>query len=271
MFAGIDLGSVTIKGVLIDDKGKIITFSIISTDYGRQKNADELLDLLLNKQRMTERPINYIVSTGYGRRSFSRANRVIPEIVCHAKGTKHLIHNVRTIIDIGGQDSKIIQLDDDGNIIHFGMNDKCAAGTGRFLEVLTERILNLPISEIGPLSIKSVHPCILSSVCTVFAETEIISLLSENEAKEDILQGMNIAIAKRVISIGKSAQITFEEPIVFSGGVAKNTGIVKAFEELLGKKVIVPNEPQITGALGAAVFAVSYYKKENGVDSTLSD
>ena len=137
----------------------------------------------------------------------------------------------------------------------FEMNDRYAAGTGRFLEVLTERILNLPLDELGPLALKSKNLCTLSSVCTVFAESETISLLSEHKAKEDIAYGMSKAIAKRVIGMGVGGQISFEEPIVFSGGVAKNIGVVKAIEEELGKKVITPKEPQITAALGAAIFA----------------
>jgi predicted CoA-substrate-specific enzyme activase len=148
-----------------------------------------------------------------------------------------------------------MQLDEEGMVTRFEMNDKCAAGTGRFLEVLTERILNLHIEELGPLSLKSKNPLALSSVCTVFAESEIISLLSENRAKEDIAYGINKAIARRVIGMGAGGQISYEEPIVFSGGVARNIGVVKAIEEELGKKVITLKEPQITAALGAAIFA----------------
>jgi predicted CoA-substrate-specific enzyme activase len=180
---------------------------------------------------------------------------VLPEIVCHAKGTKLLFPTVRTIIDIGGQDSKVIELDRDGGVIRFEMNDKCAAGTGRFLEVLTERILNLSLDELGPLALRSKQCCTLSSVCTVFAESEIISLLSEHKAKEDIAYGISKAIARRVIGMGAGGQISYNEPIVFSGGVARNIGVVKAIEEELGKEVVTPEEPQITAALGAAIFA----------------
>ncbi|GAH59164.1 unnamed protein product, partial [marine sediment metagenome] len=189
------------------------------------------------------------------------SDKVLHEIVCHAKGTKFLFPTVRTIIDIGGQDSKVIELDEDGGVVRFEMNDKCAAGTGRFLEVLTERILNLPLAELGPLALKSKKGCTLSSVCTVFAESEIISLLSEHEAREDIAYGISKAIAKRVIGMGAGGQISYNEPIVFSGGVAKNIGVVKAIEGELGKEVITPKEPQITAALGAAIFA-----KEHGHD-----
>jgi predicted CoA-substrate-specific enzyme activase len=259
MFVGIDIGSVTTKAVVINEREEILAFSQIPTSYDRQKSGAEALSLVLEKIQKSEKDIKYIVSTGYGRRAFTSADKVLPEIICHASGTKFLFPAVRTIIDIGGQDSKVMQLDEEGRVIRFEMNDKCAAGTGRFLEVLTERILNLPIQELGPLSLKFRNPCTLSSICTVFAESEIISLLSEHKAKEDIAYGMNKAIAKRVIGIGTAGQITFEEPIVFSGGVARNVGVAKAIEEELGKKILIPEEPQITAALGAALFA-----KEHG-------
>jgi len=255
MFIGVHIGSVTTKAVIISEQEEIVAFSLIPTSYDRQKSGDEVLNLALDKVQKSEDGIKYIVSTGYGRRAFASSNKVLPEIVCHAKGTKFLFPAVKTIIDIGGQDSKVMQLDEEGRVLRFEMNDKCAAGTGRFLEVLTDRILNLPIEELGPLALKSKNPCTLSSICTVFAESEIISLLSEHKAKEDIAYGMNKAIAKRVIGMGTAGQISYNELIVFSGGVAKNIGVVKAIEGELGKKVITPEEPQITAALGAAIFA----------------
>jgi predicted CoA-substrate-specific enzyme activase len=259
MFAGIDIGSATTKAVIINQLGEILAFSLRPTSYDRQQSGAEVLKLVLDKIQKSEASLKYIVSTGYGRRAFASADKVSPEIVCHAKGTKFLLPAVRTIIDIGGQDSKVIELDEDGGVVRFEMNDKCAAGTGRFLEVLTERILNLPIEELGPLSLKSKNPSTLSSVCTVFAESEVLSLLSEHKAREDIAYGISRAIAKRVIGMGAGGQINYNEPIVFSGGVARNIGVVKAIEEELGKKVITPEEPQITAALGAAILA-----KENG-------
>jgi len=255
MFAGVDIGSVTTKAVIMNKQGKILAFSLIPTSYNRQQSGKDILELVSREARQSRNDIESIVATGYGRRSVISSNKVLPEIVCHAKGTKFLFPFVRTIVDIGGQDSKVIKLDENGGVIKFEMNDKCAAGTGRFLEVLTERILNLPLDDLGALSLKSINPCTLTSVCTVFAESEIISLLSEHRAKEDIAYGMSKSIAKRVIGMGLGGQITFEEPIVFSGGVAKNIGVVKAIEEELGKKVITPKEPQITAALGAAIFA----------------
>jgi len=255
MFLGIDIGSVTTKAVIIDEQGELLAFSMIPTSYDRKKSGTEVLELVLQKAGISRENIEYTVSTGYGRRSVAFADKVLPEIICHAKGTNFLFPAARTIIDIGGQDSKVMELDGEGRVIRFEMNDKCAAGTGRFLEVLTERILNLSIDEIGPLSLKSENPSTLTSVCTVFAESEIISLLSEHKAKEDIAYGMSKAIAKRVIGMGAGGQISYEEPIVFSGGVARNSGVVKAIEEELGKKVVTLEEPQITAALGAAISA----------------
>ena len=255
MFVGIDIGSVTTKAVVFNEQGEILAFSLMPTSYNRQQSGADILELALREAGQSRDNITYIVATGYGRRSISFSNEALPEIVCHAKGTKFIFPSARTIIDIGGQDSKVIQLDKDGRVFRFEMNDKCAAGTGRFLEVLAERILKVPLPKLGLLSLKSKNPCALTSVCTVFAESEIISLLSEHKAKEDIAYSMCRAIAKRVIAMGVGGQISYEESIVFSGGVAKNTGVLKAIEEELGKKVITPKEPQITAALGAAIFA----------------
>jgi predicted CoA-substrate-specific enzyme activase len=254
-YAGIDIGSVTTKALLMDDGGTIAAFAMTRTGFDREKSGVEALNLALERAGETEDSIEYIVTTGYGRRSFTAADKVLPEIICHAKGTKYLFPDVTTIIDIGGQDSKVIQVDGNGNVVRFEMNDKCAAGTGRFLEVLTDRILNLPIEDIGPLSVKSEDPCSLSSVCTVFAESEILSLISENRSREDIACGMSKAIARRVISMGYTGQIRYEGEIIFSGGVARNIGVVKAIEEELGVKVRIPDEPQVTAALGSALFA----------------
>jgi predicted CoA-substrate-specific enzyme activase len=263
VFIGVDIGSVTTKAVVINGKEETLAFSLIPTSYDRQQSGSDVLELALKEAGQPKEDVVYIVATGYGRRSISFADEVLPEIVCHAKGTKLLFPSARTIIDIGGQDSKVIQLDKDGDVLKFEMNDKCAAGTGRFLEVLAERILKVPITEFGMLSLKSTEPCTLSSICTIFAESEIISLLSEHKTKEDIAYSMCVSIAKRVIAMGSGGQISYQEPIVFSGGVAKNSGVVKSIEENLGKKVLIPEKQQITAALGAAIFA-----KERGVNKT---
>lgn len=254
MFAGIDIGSTTTKAVLMDQDARILDFSIIPTSHDFNQSGVDVLKLALKKIGKSKDCVEYLVSTGYGRRSLSQYDKVSPEIICHAKGTKFLVPTTRTIVDIGGQDSKVIELDEAGTVLRFEMNDKCAAGTGRFLEVLSG-ILDVETKDLGPLSVKSRNPCALSSVCTVFAESEVISYLSNRRAREDISAGLSKAIAKRVISMGRSAQISYKEDIVFSGGVAKNIGVVGAIEQELGKRLMVPKEPQMTAALGAAIFA----------------
>ena len=255
MFVGIDIGSVTSKALVIDSTETVLGFSMIPTRYDREGCGREVLEKALEQTGRSPAEVTYIVSTGYGRNSLSFTNKAMSEIICHAEGTKTLFPGIRTIIDIGGQDSKIIELDREGRISKFEMNDKCAAGTGRFLEVLSERILNVDIKEMGPLSLKSTSPCTVSSVCTVFAESEIISYLSANKTREDIASGLNRAIAKRIISMGRAAQIRYQKPVCFTGGVAKNSGVVKAMEEELGVTLVVPEQPQITASLGAALFA----------------
>jgi predicted CoA-substrate-specific enzyme activase len=256
VFAGIDIGSVTTKVVIINEGAEILASAMVPTSYDREKSGVEAFRSALDRIQKSATDVKYIVATGYGRRAFSAADKVLPEIVCHARGTHCLFPQARTIIDIGGQDSKVIEMDEGGGVLRFEMNDKCAAGTGRFLEVLTERILNLTIDELGPLALKSKAPATLSSVCTVFAESEVLSLLSEQKPREDIAYGISKAIAKRVVAMGVGAQINYRTPVVFSGGVARNVGVVKAIEEELGEKVITPDEPQLTAALGAALYSV---------------
>lgn len=182
-------------------------------------------------------------------------NETRPEILCHAEGTRQILPEVRSIIDIGGQDSKVIDLDGKGKIRRFQMNDKCAAGTGRFLEVLAERILGLGLEELGRAALSSRNPCSLTSVCTVFAESEVVALLSQGRKREDIAWGLSRAIARRVVAMGLGEGISFQAPVCFSGGVAFNGGVVEALKQELKKPVLVPTEPQITAALGAAVWA----------------
>ena len=256
IYAGIDIGSTTTKGVIIDSRGKLLSFSLLSTEYDRNQSGREALDQALDMAGRSEDEVGYLISTGYGRRAFEQSNDVLPEIVCHARGTRSLHEDVRTIIDIGGQDSKIIQLDGRGLVTKFEMNDKCAAGTGRFFEVLTGRLLNISLDDLGRLSLDSKDACVISSMCTIFAESEIISFLSGGRSKEDIVAGMHRSVVKRIVNMGRSGQIAFEEPIVFTGGAAQNIGMVKEFQDMLGKKVQTIDNPQSTAALGAALFAL---------------
>ncbi len=254
-YAGIDIGSTTSKCVIIDDNENMLSYQLIHTSFDREKSGKDVYHMALEEAGLSEDDIENIISTGYGRRSLSIANDITPEIIAHAKGTVKLYPATRTIIDIGGQDSKVIAIDEIGVIEKFEMNDKCAAGTGRFFEVLTERLLSISMDELGPLSLKATNPPAISSMCTIFAESEIISMLSSGIPSEDIAMGMNISVAKRVIAMGKTGQIRYQTPIVFSGGVANNEGVTKAFSDLLGKEVTAIRNPQNTAALGAALIA----------------
>jgi predicted CoA-substrate-specific enzyme activase len=196
--------------------------------------------------------ITHIVANGYGRRAVSFAHEVITEISCHGKGVAFLFPEARSVIDIGGQDSKVIEIDEKGNIINFSMNDKCAAGTGRFLEVMASA-LNSDIEDIGELSLKGDTPCHISNTCTVFAESEMVSLRAEGETRENILAGIHSAMAHRVAIMGNA--MGFKSKVIFTGGVAKNIGMKKALEKRISKEIFVPEDPQIVGALGAAILA----------------
>ena len=266
-FAGVDIGSTTSKAVIVDDSMRIISQTLQFTSFDRGQSGREVLDNALKEEKLSFKALTYVMATGYGRRSLSLANDVVPEIICHGKGTNKLYPGTRTIIDIGGQDSKVIEMDESGIISKFEMNDKCAAGTGRFFEVLTERLLGVSMEALGPLALKSENPCSISSMCTIFAESEIISFLSEGLKKEDISMGMNLSIVRRIIAMGKAGRITFKEPIVFSGGVANNVGVNAAFEKVLGKKVNAIENPQFTGAYGAAIIAMEKHAKQRAASS----
>lgn len=261
IFAGVDIGSTTSKCVLLDENGRQLAFSKIMTEFNRNESGEKVLMDALASIDEAGSELAYVVSTGYGRKSFLRADRDIPEIIAHAEGTRALVPDVRTIIDIGGQDSKIIGLAEDGTVSRFEMNDKCAAGTGRFFEVLTHRLLRVEMDELSDCIMESAEPIEISSMCTVFAESEIISHISNKVKISDIAAGAAESIARRIISMGKNAHIPLIEPIVFSGGVANNEGIRIIFEKLTGKKITAARDPQSTAALGAAIKA----KKEYGL------
>ncbi len=193
-----------------------------------------------------------MVTTGYGRKNLQLSDSSITEITCHAKGARFLYPQVRTVIDIGGQDSKVIVLDDEGNVVNFVMNDKCAAGTGRFLETMA-RTLDVSLDEMSTLGLKG-NPVTISSTCTVFAESEVVSLIANNTAMADIINGLNQSIASRTISQARRAK--GQAPYMMTGGVSNNAGVVKALEKELGESIYVPREAQICGALGAALFAL---------------
>ncbi|MGB9498812.1 MAG: acyl-CoA dehydratase activase [Dissulfuribacterales bacterium] len=260
-YAGIDIGSTTSKAVVINDDGEVESYSILRNSHNLSESGRKAFLTAVGKKGLSEKEICYIISTGYGRRTIDFQNEAEPEVICHAKGTIEDLPTCRTIIDIGGQDSKVIALDEKG-IKKFQMNDKCAAGTGRYLDKLADGILKVDVGQLGDLSLKSDKMILLSTQCTIFAETEIISHLSHHESIENIAAGMHYSLAKRVVQMAKTANIRFTKDIVFSGGVARNAGMVKAIEDLLGEKVIVFKEPQLTAAFGVALMAKERFKND---------
>jgi predicted CoA-substrate-specific enzyme activase len=214
---------------------------------------------MLKKNGINKQNVAAIVATGYGRNAVSIADTTITEITCHAIGVNKLVPEAMTVIDIGGQDSKLLRLDTAGKVRDFVMNDRCAAGTGRFLEVVAER-LGVELEALGGLAANSTDPAAISSMCVVFAETEITGLLACGTAKEDIVAGVQASIAARIISMaGRNA----DSPVIFTGGVAKVSGMTEALQTALGQKVNVCPDPQMTGALGAAILASKQLRKAN--------
>ncbi|MDY6958393.1 MAG: acyl-CoA dehydratase activase [Halobacteriota archaeon] len=252
LVAGIDIGSVSAEAVILRDGKKIIGYSIVPTGHSSKEAGATVYKDALKKTKLTEKDIDYIVATGYGRISVPFANEKITEITCHAKGAHSLHPKTRTIIDIGGQDSKAIKVDSTGNVVDFAMNDKCAAGTGRFLEVMA-RALGIRLDDMGKISLKSRNPAKISSMCTVFAESEVVSLVAEGTTQKDIVAGIHDAISSRVSAM--VGRVGLESGLTISGGVAKNIGVVKALEDKLGLSATIPKEPQIVVALGAAALA----------------
>ncbi len=249
---GVDIGSLTAKTVVMDSDRHIASYRVIQGKIVDEAAAIASLNQALEDVHLTQAGIGFLVTTGYGRNMVSFGHKSITEISCHARGAQFLFPGVRTVIDIGGQDSKVISLNGTGSIINFAMNDKCAAGTGRFLEVMAHA-LEVPIEEMGALSLEAKSPATISSICTVFAESEVISLTAQGRTKLDIIAGIHEAIGRRMHSLVNHVGMT--PPVVMSGGVAKNVGVVHVLEKLLETEIIVPPEPQIVGALGAALFA----------------
>jgi len=248
---GIDIGSITTK-VAVMENGKILGTDVAFTGYNPEKAWTEILERMLAKLGLKESSVDRIVSTGYGRNNVGIAHKKITEILCHAEGAKHFLPKVRCVIDIGGQDSKFIRMDENGSIVDFIMNDKCSAGTGRFLEVMA-RALEVPLDDFGTMSNKAKKTVRISSMCTVFAESEVISLISHGENRENIIAGIHESIAGRMVSMmGRTGVV---KPIVMTGGVAKNIGILSALEKKLGVKLEVPETAQVNGAIGAAILA----------------
>lgn len=244
---GVDSGSVATKGVLFDGE-KIVKKIIVPTGWSPMTTANEVYEKL--KEGISEDEIKKVVGTGYGRGVMDFADKKVTEITCHSKGIHFINNDVRTILDIGGQDSKVINLDEDGNVVNFLMNDKCAAGTGRFLEV-TSNILGSDITKIDDLA-KGNNPVNISSMCTVFAESEIVSLLAQNVPTGEVAAGILKSIANKSTSMLSRGEIV--DKVAFTGGLAKSSELVRMVSEIIGKEIFLAEDTQIIGALGAAVI-----------------
>ena len=251
--AGIDIGSTTAKAVVLRD-GDILSYALQPTGIDMASVSKQVLMEALEKVGLKFEDVDRIVATGYGRISIPFATTTITEITCNAAGVHHLYPNASLVVDIGGQDSKVIKIDGKGRVMQFAMNDKCAAGTGKFLEVAAQT-LGVPVSEIGEISLQSKNKVVISSTCTVFAQTEIVSLIARQTNKEDIAAGLHESIVSRVYGLISSVNPDPKAEVVLTGGVAKNTAIVKLLERMLGRAISVPENPQIITALGAALLA----------------
>lgn len=255
---GIDIGSTSSKAVIIEAGKRIAASAIIPLGTGTV-GPQQALAQVFYKTGLSREDMAYMVATGYGRLTCEGADGQISELSCHAKGIHFLLPEVRTIIDIGGQDAKALSLSRDGKLIAFQMNDKCAAGTGRFLDVMA-RVLNVDIGELGELSEKSSNPVSISNTCTVFAESEVISQLSAKVPLEDIIAGIHNSVAKRVA--GMALRLGKPGCLAMSGGVALNSGVVRALEREMECPIIVDPMCQSAGAIGAALLAWEKIKKE---------
>lgn len=261
-FAGIDIGSTMTKVVII---GESVVSSVIGpTGAEHRRLANTVMGDALARAGLVFEDLSYVVATGYGRINVPFADRQITEITCHARGLHHLLPTVKTIVDIGGQDSKGIKINN-GKVTSFVMNDKCAAGTGRFLEVIAES-LGVPLTKLGELSLSAPKPAEISSTCTVFAEHEVTNQLANGETVANLVAGVHWSIATRVYALINKLKI--EPDVAITGGGAKNIGLVKALEAKFGYPVLVPPEPLITGALGAALLGKDVYERYAGEGQT---
>jgi len=248
---GIDIGSITAKAALLRDD-RLAAGVVTHTGYNAGKAGLSVFEQVLSENGLAAENIDRVVATGYGRNSVDFAHRQVTEITCHAIGAHWLDPSVRLVVDIGGQDSKAIALDDAGNVADFAMNDKCAAGTGRFLEVMA-RALEVDLEAFGRLSLEADQAASISSLCTVFAESEVISLIARGTPRRRIIAGIHAAIGSRVAAM--AGRVGVRPTVMMTGGVARNAGVVKALEAQLGCTVTVPPEAQLNGAIGAALIA----------------
>jgi (R)-2-hydroxyacyl-CoA dehydratese activating ATPase len=255
--AGVDVGSTQTKAVVIGESKEIVGRALIDTGANVVIAAEQAFAQALNDGNVDEKEVEYVVGTGYGRYRVTFGNTQVTEISCHARGAVHMFPGTRTVIDMGGQDTKAIRLRASGEIVDFCMNDKCAAGTGRFLGAASSA-LSIPLDQLGPTALRAERPVRISTTCTVFAESEVLSWLGRGKKIEDILQGVHQSIAAR--SIGLLRRVGVEEQISFTGGVARNIGMIEALQKGLGAQLNVSEDSHFMGALGAALFAFDHVR-----------
>ena len=255
---GIDVGSASSKVVILKDGKDVVAAEVVQVGTG-SSGPKKAIEIAFEASGLKQEDISFTVATGYGRFSLDNADKQMSEISCHAKGIYFLVPTARTIIDIGGQDAKAIRLDNNGGIKQFFMNDKCAAGTGRFIEVMA-RVLETTLDEMAGLDEQAEETAPISSTCTVFAESEVISQLSKGTSRNNIARGVHMSVASRACGLAYRGGL--EKDVVFTGGVAKNAGVVRAVSSVLKTDVIVAPNPQTTGALGAALFAYEAAQKK---------
>jgi len=253
--AGVDVGSTQTKAVITDEAGGIVGRALIDTGANVVAAAEKAFAEALANAGIQEPEVEFVVGTGYGRYRVTFGNTQVTEISCHGRGAVHMFPGTRTVVDMGGQDTKAIRVSADGEIVDFCMNDKCAAGTGRFLGAASAA-LDIPLSDLGGVALQAERPVRISTTCTVFAESEVLSWLGKGKKIEDILAGVHHSIAAR--SIGLLRRVGIEEQVTFTGGVARNVGMIEALNSGLGLKVNVSDDSHFMGALGAALFALDH-------------
>ena len=249
--AGVDVGAITAKAAILDDR-QLLATAVILAGYDRAAAALQVLDQALAQAGLDDRQVACTVATGYGRVQVPGAKRTVTEITCHARGAHYLCPDVHTVIDVGGQDSKGIAVGNGGKVLDFVMNDKCAAGTGRFLEVMAHA-LEADLVDLGRLALSTSCRARISSTCTVFAESEVVTNLAAGVPRAEIIAGIHEAIATRIATM--VGRIPIRDDVVLTGGVARNAGVARMLEEKLGHPILVPQHAQLAGAIGAALIA----------------
>jgi predicted CoA-substrate-specific enzyme activase len=264
--AGVDVGSTQTKAVIMADNTErtVVARALVDTGANVRKAAENAFALACRNAQIHQSEVGFVVGTGYGRYNISFGNAQLTEISCHARGAHFIYPSTRTVIDMGGQDAKAISVGADGQVLDFVMNDKCAAGTGRFLANAAD-VMGIGLDDIGPLSLRATRPVRIATVCTVFVESDILSYLAQGKKGDDIVAGVHLAIAKRTLSLAR--RVSIEPEITMTGGVARNIGMVRALEEVLGTKMQVSEDAHFMGAIGAAVFALE--KMDQSFESSL--